>query len=78
MGVSPDDAALTERAFRELGLLQVILLDPGRKVALLYQSARLGGWLPNRRLTYLIAQDGTIAGAHHGELSLEGHLALLD
>lgn len=77
VGVSPDDAATSERASEEHELVQAVLLDPGRRIATLYHAARLGGWLPNRRITYLIDQEGRIEAAHHEELSLEKHLALL-
>jgi peroxiredoxin len=78
VGVSPDDAERTAQACQELALTQTVLLDPGRKVAQLYLVTRLGGWLPNRRVTYRIGQDRRIEIALHSELGLDGHFRLLE
>jgi len=78
VAVSPDDEETSCRFQEELELAQATLLDPDRAIAKAYQAHRVGGWLPNKRISYLIAPDGTIAGAHHGEFSLAGHMALLE
>lgn len=74
VGVSPDDAETTRRFCDELGLLQTMILDPDGELATRYGAKRLGGWLPNKRVTVVIGRDGKVLRVHHAELALGQHL----
>ena len=78
VAVSPDSEQRTAEHCEAFQLTQTVLLDPERAIAAAYGVTRVGGWLPNRRVTYLIGEDGEVQAAHHGELSLAGHLDLLE
>lgn len=71
--VSPDDAETTERFRAEYGLEAPFLLDPKGTIAKAYEVQRMGGMLPNRRISYRIGADGTIRDAAHAELMLSDH-----
>lgn len=77
VGVSPDDDATTARFVEQMGLAQVMVLDPGGEVAARYDVRRVGGWLPNQRVSYRISREGRVKAAHHAELMVGGHLDLL-
>lgn len=78
VGVSPDSEDVTRRFCEAEGLTQTVLLDPDGDIARAYGVTRLGGWVPNRRVTAHIGKDRKVIAYHHGELGLDGHLAVLE
>lgn len=75
VAVSPDGEDVTARFCEAHGLNQTVLLDPDRAIAKAYGAARLGGWVPNRRVTVRVGRDKRVKAWVHAELGLGGHLS---
>lgn len=74
VGVSPDPPASNAAFAGRHRLPFPILSDTDRSVARRYGALRLGGWLPPRRVTYVVDRQGIIRAAIHRELSMEAHI----
>lgn len=73
VGVSPDGAE-TQRRFRDANALPFDLIpDTDKRIARLYDVRRRLG-LGASRVTYVIDRAGLVRLAHHGEVSMGGHV----
>ena len=50
-----------------------LVADDGGKIAKAYGIARLGGWLPARRVTFVIDREGVVQKAISAELDVAAH-----
>lgn len=51
-----------------------LVSDPGGRIAKKYGVARLGGWLPTKRVTFVIDKDGVIQDVIHSEFGIDIHI----
>ncbi|MCH7740296.1 MAG: redoxin domain-containing protein [Chloroflexi bacterium] len=68
-GISPDSPERHARFREENDLPFTLISDPDNKVARLYQARRRFG-LGNRRITYVIDDNGMIADAFQHEITI--------
>ena len=62
-------------AFSErLELPYPLVSDADASIAQLYGVARIGGWLPSRRVTFVIDKRGTVRRVIRGELDVGRHV----
>jgi len=50
-----------------------LLSDGGGKIAKAYGVTRAGGWLPSRRVTFVIDQEGNVQRVISAELDVNQH-----
>lgn len=58
---------------RRLDLPFPLLSDPDSAIARSYGVARAGGWLPNRRVSFVIDAQGVVRRVIAAELDAAGH-----
>lgn len=51
-----------------------LVSDRDASIASRYGVARLGGWLPTKRVTFVIDKDGIVQNVIHAELSIDRHI----
>lgn len=51
-----------------------LVSDRDASIASKYGVARLGGWLPTKRVTFVIDKDGTVQHVIHSELGIDRHI----
>lgn len=69
------DGRSTHQAFaRALGLPFPLLADGGAAIASAYGVARAQGWLPSRRVTFVIDQTGVVRRIIEGEFDVSRHV----
>ena len=69
------DTAEKHAAFAEAHQLPYPLVsDRTAAIASLYGVARLGGWLPSKRVTFVIDKGGIVRHVIRSELSIERHI----
>lgn len=51
-----------------------LLSDPDKRVMALYDVKRRLPLLPNKRVTYIVDKEGTIAGVYHHEMAMSRHV----
>jgi peroxiredoxin Q/BCP len=69
------DTTATHAAFAEKhGLPFPLLSDPQAKIAKAFGVARIGGWLPSRRVTFVIDKDGIVRRVIASELDVDRHV----
>ncbi|MCX8072901.1 MAG: peroxiredoxin [Candidatus Binatia bacterium] len=74
VGVSLDPVE-RHAAFAEKYRLSFPLVsDVGARIAQKYGVARLGGWLPSKRVTFVIDKDGVIQEVIHSEFGIDMHI----
>jgi peroxiredoxin Q/BCP len=74
IGVSLDTAE-KHAAFAEAYQLPYPLIsDRSAAIATAYGVSRLGGWLPTKRVTFVIDKDGIVQHVIQSELSIDRHI----
>jgi thioredoxin-dependent peroxiredoxin len=74
VGVSLDTPE-KHAAFAEAYTLPYPLVSDGNaKIAQAYGVSRLGGWLPTKRVTFVIDKDGVVRQVIHSEFSIDRHI----
>jgi peroxiredoxin Q/BCP len=73
VGISADPVDKQRRFDEKESLGFPLLSDPDRAVATQLGAARKAGFLPNKRLTFVIDTDGTLLEVIHRELSMGAH-----
>jgi len=69
------DSAETHAAFAEKhGLPFPLLSDPKARVASAFGVARIGGWLPTKRVTFVIDKQGVVRKVIKSELDVDRHV----
>lgn len=69
------DGHSTHRAFsRALGLPFPLVADRGAAIASAYGAARAGGWLPSRRVTFVVDRAGIVRRIIEGEFDVSRHV----
>ena len=51
-----------------------LISDGNAEIAKAYGVSRLGGWLPTKRVTFVIGKDGIVKHVIRGELNVDRHL----
>jgi len=73
-GVSTDTAE-KHAEFKERHKLPYRLVpDTDGALSKVFGTGRLGGWLGNKRVTFIVAPDGTVIDRYQSELSMAGHV----
>jgi peroxiredoxin Q/BCP len=69
------DSAATHASFAEKhGLPFPLLSDPNARVASAFGVARVGGWLPTKRVTFVIDKQGVVRKVIKSELNVDRHV----
>jgi peroxiredoxin Q/BCP len=74
LGVSQDTAESHQRFSARHGLGFPLISDRDAEIATAYGVARFGGWLPPKRVTFVIDRDGIVRRVITGELSADTHI----
>ncbi len=73
VGVSHDNASRHTAFSKALDLPFPLVSDNGGKIAKAYGVTRAGGWLPSKRVTFVIDSGGTIRKTISAELDVSAH-----
>jgi peroxiredoxin Q/BCP len=52
-----------------------LISDGNAEIAKAYGVSRVGGWLPTKRVTFVIGKDGIVKRVIRGELNVDRHIA---
>jgi len=74
VGVSLDPPEKHARFAATYELPYPLVSDPDAKIANAYGVARLGGWLPSKRVTFVIDKDGVVQQVIQSEFSIHRHI----
>ncbi len=74
VGVSFDTAEKHGKFAEAYNLPYPLVSDPDGKIAAAYGVARFGGWLPTKRVTFVIGKDGIVKHVVHSELNINKHI----
>ena len=74
VGVSIDTAEKHAAFAEKYQLPYPLVSDRSGKIAALYGVSRLGGWLPTKRVTFVIDKGGTVRHIIQSELSIQRHI----
>jgi peroxiredoxin Q/BCP len=74
IGVSMDSPEAHQRFSANNSLGFPLVSDRDAKICQAYGVARLGGWLPPKRVTFVIDRDGIVRRVITGELSADTHV----
>lgn len=74
VGVSMDTPDAHQRFSSGHGLGFPLVSDGDASICKAYGVARLGGWLPPKRVTFVIDRDGVVRRVITGELSADTHV----
>jgi peroxiredoxin Q/BCP len=74
IGVSMDSEASHQRFTAGHGLNFPLIADHDAAICKAYGVARLGGWLPPRRVTFVIDRDGIVRRVIASELNANKHV----
>jgi len=74
VGVSMDTPEAHQRFSTGHGLGFPLVSDRDATICKAYGVARLGGWLPPKRVTFVIDRDGVVRKVITGELSADTHV----
>lgn len=74
VGVSFDSAEKHARFAQRYSLPYPLVSDAGGKIAAKYGVARLGGWLPTKRVTFVIDRQGIVRHVIHSEFNIDKHI----
>jgi|DewCreStandDraft_1066081.scaffolds.fasta_scaffold00308_25 peroxiredoxin Q/BCP len=74
IGVSLDPVERHEEFAKKYRLTFPLVSDADGHIAKKYGVARLGGWLPTKRVTFVIDKDGTIQEVIHSEFGIDVHI----
>jgi len=74
VGVSTDSAE-THASFAEKhGLPFPLISDAKAEIARAFGVARIGGWLPTKRVTFVIDKEGVVRRVIRSELDVDRHV----
>lgn len=73
VGVSSDSEARHSSFVSRLKLPFPLVSDAESRVAKAFGVTRVGGWLPSRRVTFVIDRDGTVRRVITAELDVRHH-----
>jgi len=73
VGVSNDTASRHTAFAKTLDLPFPLVSDKGGEIAKAYGLTRAGGWLPSKRVTFVIDSGGTVRKAVSAELDVSAH-----
>jgi len=69
------DKAETHAAFADKhGLPFPLISDADAKIAAAFGAARIGGWLPSKRVTFVIDKQGIVRRVIKSELDVDRHV----
>jgi peroxiredoxin Q/BCP len=69
------DTAETHASFAEKhGLPFPLISDRNAEIAGVFGVSRLGGWLPTKRVTFVIDKEGTVRAVIRSELDVDRHV----
>jgi peroxiredoxin Q/BCP len=74
VGVSFDTAEKHAQFAQQYELPFPLVSDSDGKIAGLYGVSRLGGWLPSKRVTFVIDKSGVVRNVIHSEFSMDRHV----
>ena len=74
VGVSMDTPESHQKFSSGHGLNFPLIADTDAAICKAYGVARLGGWLPPKRVTFVIDRDGTVRRVITGELNANKHV----
>ena len=74
VGVSYDTAEKHAAFAEKYSLPYPLVSDTDASIAGAYGVARLGGWLPTRRVTFVIDKDGVVRNVISSELNIDKHI----
>ena len=74
IGVSLDTADKHAQFAEAYKLPYPLISDRDAKIASAFGVARLGGWLPTRRVTFVIDKDGVVQQIIQSEFSIDKHI----
>ena len=74
IGVSTDTAASHGKFAEAYGLPYPLVSDRDATIASAYGVQRLGGWLPTRRVTFVIGKDGIVHNVIESEFNIDKHI----
>ena len=72
--MSTDKAATHAKFADQHGLPFPLVSDPNAAIAGAFGAARIGGWLPSKRLTFVIGKDGIVKSVIRSELDVDKHV----
>jgi peroxiredoxin Q/BCP len=72
--VSTDSAETHAKFAEQHGLPFPLVSDPNAEIAGAFGAARVGGWLPSKRLTFVIGKDGVVKRVIRSELDVDKHV----
>jgi peroxiredoxin Q/BCP len=74
VGVSTDAADTHGKFAQAYNLKFPLVSDRSGKIAAAYGVSRLGGWLPTKRVTFVIDKQGTVRRVIQSELNISRHI----
>lgn len=74
VGVSFDTAAKHQQFADAYQLPYPLVSDPDAAIAKAYGAGRLGGWLPSKRVTFVIDKGGVVRHVIRAELNIDKHI----
>ena len=74
MGVSLDTEEKHSEFAKAYSLPYPLVSDRDASIASKYGVARLGGWLPTKRVTFVIDKDGVVQNVIRSELAIDRHI----
>jgi len=72
--VSTDDAATHAKFADKHGLPFSLISDSDAKIAAAFGASRIGGWLPSKRVTFVIDKQGVVQRVIKSELDVDRHV----
>jgi len=73
VGVSNDTASRHTAFAKTFDLPFPLVSDKGGEIAKAYGLTRAGGWLPSKRVTFVIDSEGTVRKVVSAELDVSAH-----
>lgn len=74
VGVSADTPEKHAKFAESYNLPYPLVSDRDGSISADYGVQRLGGWLPAKRVTFVIDKDGVIRDVIHSELAIDAHI----
>jgi peroxiredoxin Q/BCP len=74
VGVSYDTAEKHKQFAEAYQLPYPLVSDADAAIATAYGVGRLGGWLPSKRVTFVIDKDGVVQQVIRAELNIDMHI----
>lgn len=74
VGVSSDGVEKHAKFAASYNLPYPLVSDGDGSISAAYGVQRLGGWLPSKRVTFVIDKDGLVREVIHSELAIDAHI----